>query len=149
MGVGVKALSEELLLYAGVPKVLDLIVGPTGQVLGYLRPPVAKNSVHVDDGPLFLGREGTPFQVRPQVVYPPQPATLSTSLESGELRYRAPAADAESGDVVEELLVFLGRPQPFSQLLLHTARMSPHFFGGTESQRSWREEDNRKDNDIS
>lgn len=57
VGVRVKALSEELLLDARVPKVLDLIVGPTGQVLGYLRPPVAKNSVHVNDGPLFLGRE--------------------------------------------------------------------------------------------
>ena len=42
-------------------------------------------------------------------------------------RNRAPAAMTVMGDVVEKLLVFIGRPKPFSQLLFVTARMSPHF----------------------
>lgn len=54
VGVGIQALSNELLLDAGVPEVLDLVVGSAGQVLGDLGPPVAEYPVNVDDRPLLL-----------------------------------------------------------------------------------------------
>lgn len=82
MGVGIQALSDELLLDAGVPEVLHLVVGPPGQVLRYLGPPVAQNPVNVDDGPLLQLGEGAPLEVRPQVVYPSQPAALPAPLQS-------------------------------------------------------------------
>lgn len=82
VGVGIQALRNELLLDAGVPEVLDLVVGPAGQVFGNLRPPVAEYPVNVDDCPLLLRRERPPLEVGSQVVYPPQPATLATSLQA-------------------------------------------------------------------
>lgn len=82
MSVGIQALSNELFLDARIPEILDLVVGPAGQVLGYLRPPVAQNPVNVDDGSLLLLVEGPPLQVRPQVVYPSQSTTLPAPLQS-------------------------------------------------------------------
>jgi hypothetical protein len=38
-----------------------------------------------------------------------------------ELGHGAPAPDAVTDDVIVELLVFLGRPEPLSQLLLDAA----------------------------
>lgn len=80
MSVGVQALRNELLLDARIPEILDLIIGTAGQVLGYLRPPVAQYPVDVDNGSLLLLRKRPSLEVRPQIVYPPQSTTLPTPL---------------------------------------------------------------------
>ena len=127
MGVGINASLPQLLLEARVPEILDLIVSPPGQLCCNLRPPVPKDSMEFNDEVFLLLRERTSLEVRPQVVYPPQPAALATSLEPCEFRDRAPAAMAVFGYVIHELLVLLRGPEPLSQLLLVATRMPPHF----------------------
>ena len=82
VGGGVDDMLPELLLDARVPEVLDLVVGAPGQLRGDLRPLVAEDGVEVDDEVLLLLREGAPLEVRPQVVYPPQPAALPAPLKA-------------------------------------------------------------------
>lgn len=80
-----------------------------------------------DDQILLLLREVASFEVGPQVVDPSQPAALPASLQSCLLWDVAPASDAESGDVIEELLIFFGRPEAFPQPdLLEIARIPAH-----------------------
>ena len=45
---------------------------------------------------------------------------------TSELRDRAPAADAESGNVIEELFIFLGRPEAFAEFRLQATRIASH-----------------------
>jgi hypothetical protein len=82
VGGGVDAALAELLLDEGVPEVFHLVVGASRQLRGNLRPLVAEDGVEVDDEVFLLLGEGAPLQVRPQVVYPPQPAALPTPLEA-------------------------------------------------------------------
>lgn len=51
----------QLLLYAGVPEILDLVVRTSGQTGCNLRPPVAENGMQVYDQLFFLGRKCTAF----------------------------------------------------------------------------------------
>lgn len=69
--------------------------------------------MEVDDEFIFMRGEIAPLEVRPQVVYPPQPATLPTSLQPSSFREGAPAAFAMGADVGDEAVVFLFRPRPF------------------------------------
>lgn len=119
VGIGVEALGEELLLDGGIPEVLDLVVGSAGEMLGYLRPSVPQDSVDVDDGPFLLRTERAPLEIGSQVVYPPQPAALSASLQPCHFRHAAPTGlpMTMTAHALYQLLVFLGRPQ--SSLHLH------------------------------
>lgn len=127
MGVGINAFLPELLLDARIPEILDLVVSPPRQLSCNLRPPVPKDSMELNDEVFFLLRECTSLEVRPQIVYPPQPAALAASLEPCKFRNRTPAAMAMLGYVIHELLILLRGPEPLPQFLLVAARMPPHF----------------------
>ena len=58
----------------GVPVVLDVVVGATGQVLSDLGPRVPVSLVHLDEDLLLLGRPFALLHLRVQVVQPPLPA---------------------------------------------------------------------------
>jgi hypothetical protein len=49
--------------------------------LGLKSLPVPKDSVEFNDEVFFVLRKCTSFQVRPQVVHPPQPTALATPLK--------------------------------------------------------------------
>jgi hypothetical protein len=76
------------LLEVRPPVVLDLVVRPTGQAARNRRPPVSPESMELDDDALLLGRDLAALQIRSQIVHPPQPAALATSLQpcSNEVR---------------------------------------------------------------
>jgi hypothetical protein len=44
--------------------------------------PVANNRVKLDNGMFFCIRKLAVLQIRPEIISPPQPATLPTSLET-------------------------------------------------------------------
>ena len=82
-----------------------------------------------DDVVLLLLREAAALEVGAEVVDPPEAAALAAAVQPGEPGDGAPAADAVPDDVVVELLVFLGRPQPLAVLRLGLlARLAPHRF---------------------
>ena len=160
----------------GVPVVLDLVIRSPGELSGNQRPPakrasmhhffargmiccpkivkdvpVAERSMKTDDHLLFLRRDVASLQVRSEVVYPPQPATLSASKKSFNpehativrklsrnvslslcliftciLGERSPRTFAVGLNVIHENLVLLRCPSPFLQPLLLAARSSPH-----------------------
>ena len=111
MRLGIDASAEELPLDVGVPVVLDLVVRPPGQSPSYQRPPadtkqasiglpshppimnrrterkkatrllVSQQAMEFDDELIFLLREIAALEIRPKVVYPPEPAALATSQQ--------------------------------------------------------------------
>lgn len=70
---------------------------------------------------LFLG-EVTAFEVRPQVIDPPEAAALSATEEARGLRERPPAALAVCPDVRDEPLIFFFGPCTFVCVSLLAAR---------------------------
>jgi hypothetical protein len=111
---------------------------------------VADDAVELEDGVVLLGGEGPALDVRAQVVGPPQPAALATSVQScpplvasvqtahstrramgeekltGELGEQAPVARPIGVDEVDEQLVLLRRPRPLLHALAVAARRPPH-----------------------
>ena len=69
---------EQLSPQCRVPAVLDRIVGPAGQHLRYLRPPVTELTVHLDDYAVLLHRPGVFVDAGAQVMAP----TLATLLRN-------------------------------------------------------------------
>jgi len=67
----------QLLLHAGIPVVLDGVVGATFKHLGYLSPLVAVVAVHQIEDPLFLSAPADLLYLRVQVVVPALTALLS------------------------------------------------------------------------
>lgn len=116
----------ELLLDVSVPVILDLIVCSSREVRGYFRPSVAKLRMEVNDHFLFILGQKASLQVWPQVIGPPQPATLSTPQQSCKLGNSPPTALAMGEDEVDELLVLFSCPWPFLQSNFVTARLSSH-----------------------
>lgn len=91
---------------------------------GKLDEPVTEDLVQPDDVVLLLLREAAAPEVGAEVVEPPEAAALTAVVQPGQPGDGAPAADAVPNDVVVELLVFLGRPEPLAELGL------PHATGG-------------------
>lgn len=87
---------------------------------------VSKDLVEVDDDLLFLFGELPSLDIRPQIVRPPQPATLPAPVQPGELRKRSPAPMPVRVYVISELLVLFRSPRPLLQPGLVAARRSPH-----------------------
>lgn len=55
---------------------------------------VAKEAMEFDDEFIFIFSEIASFEVRPQVINPPEAATLATAEEAGGLWKRPPASFA-------------------------------------------------------
>ena len=70
----------------------------------------------MDDELLLLRREGAAFKVRPEVVNPAEAAALAAALEAGIPGDVAPTALPIVHHVIHQLIVFLRRPQPLSEL---------------------------------
>uniref|UniRef100_A0A0A9GGI7 Uncharacterized protein n=1 Tax=Arundo donax TaxID=35708 RepID=A0A0A9GGI7_ARUDO len=99
--------------------------------------------MQADDRVLLLLREAAPLQVGAEVVDPPQPAALAAPLQPCELGHGAPAPDTVTDDVIVELLVFLGRPEPLAQLLLDSAaggRVPSHSRAFGSARHGWPKE---------
>ena len=73
--------AARLPVYLGPPVVLDLVVGPAGEVLGDLGPPVPPPGVELPDDHVLLRRDAAPPHTGPQVVEPPQPAALPVPVQ--------------------------------------------------------------------
>jgi len=99
-----------VLLHAGAPVVLDLVVRAPGEVLRDLGPAVAPARVQVQDQQQLLRGDVAPPHVGPQVVEPPEAAALARALEARGAGERVPAALAVGGDVVHEQDVLVHRP---------------------------------------
>ncbi|KAL6007937.1 hypothetical protein ACLOJK_033442 [Asimina triloba] len=82
--------------------------------------------MEVDNQLLLCISQEASFEIRPEVVGPPQPAALAAAKEAGELGNSSPAALAIGEDEVDELLVFLGGPWPLLHAQLVTAGLSAH-----------------------
>jgi hypothetical protein len=67
----------QLLLHAGIPVVLDGVVGATFKHLGYLSPLIAVVAVHQIEDPFFLSAPADLLDLRVQVVVPALTALLS------------------------------------------------------------------------
>ncbi|MFS8005753.1 hypothetical protein Hanom_Chr13g01241021 [Helianthus anomalus] len=68
--------------------------------------PVAKKGMKMNDEFFFLRREGATFNVRPQVIDPPEPAAFTASLQTGITSNVTPTALAVGNHVVHQLLIF-------------------------------------------
>jgi len=66
-----------------------------------------------DDEFIFIFSEIASFEVRPQVINPPEAATLATAEEAGGLGKRPPASFAVGPDVSDEPVIFFFGPCPF------------------------------------
>ena len=81
LGVDVAVEVLGVLLDAGAPVVLDLVVGAAGEMLRDLDPPITQPPRELQYQQLLLRRHVPPPHVRPQVVQPPQPAALPRPLQ--------------------------------------------------------------------
>nr|ACN31059.1 unknown [Zea mays] len=116
-----------LLLELGVPVVLDVVIGPAGELGRDDRPPAADGAVERPNDPVLLVGVAAVLDVRPQVVEPPQPAALAAPVQPCFLRQGDPvAADAVQLDVAPQLLVLLGRPGSPLHARLVAARRAAH-----------------------
>jgi hypothetical protein len=77
----VLARRRSLLLDPGPPVVLDLVVGPAGEVLGDLGPLVPQRGLELPDDGVLRWRDAAAPHPGPQVVEPPQPAALPVAVE--------------------------------------------------------------------
>jgi hypothetical protein len=64
-----------------VPVVLDGVVGAAGEEAGDERPPVAVGAVGLQEPLLLRRREGTPVDLRVQLVEPPETAALPCQID--------------------------------------------------------------------
>lgn len=71
---------------------------------------------------VFFFSEIPSLQIRPQIIYPSQSATLSTSQQSGGFGEGAPVALAVNPDVVDEARVLFLGPSAFVCVSFLTAR---------------------------
>ena len=78
-----------VLLHAGAPVVLDLVVRAPGEVLRDLGPAVAPARVQVQDQQQLLRSDVAPPHVGPQVVEPPEAAALARALQACSERSRS------------------------------------------------------------
>lgn len=78
-----------------------------------------------DDEIFLILCEVASLEVRPQIVYPSQPATLAATEQTGGLRKSSPATLAVLLNVIDELLVLLLGPRPLVGVPLVAARL-PH-----------------------
>lgn len=78
-----------------------------------------------DDEVFFILTKVAVFDVWPKIVYPPQSATFTTTMQPGSLGKGAPTTFAMSLNVINKLLVFLLGPSALVGVLFVTARL-PH-----------------------
>lgn len=78
--------------------------------------PVAEERMQMDNELFFLRGEGAAFEIRPEIVNPPETATLAAALQAGIPRHLTPTPLAVGEHVMHKLFVFLRRPQPFPKL---------------------------------
>ena len=69
--------------------------------------------MEVDDGLNFLGREVSTLDVGPEIVAPPESATLPAPIKPGSPRERLPTAMPMFINVIFQLLIFFWCPWPF------------------------------------
>lgn len=77
--------------------------------------------METDDELIFLRSEITTFKIRPEIVNPPEPATLAAAIQTGGFRERSPGAFSMGVDVGDETLVFFFGPCAFVGVILFTA----------------------------
>ena len=80
----------------------------------------------LDDGLLFRVGEFPELEVRAEVVGPPEPAALPTSLKAGVLGNEAPVTGAMLCNVGRELVIFFRCPLTSLHIILLTAWNPPH-----------------------
>lgn len=76
--------------------------------------------MEVDDETVFFVGEAASFEVRSEVIDPPETAALAATEKSGGFRKGSPATFAVSIDVSFELFVFLFRPCSFVRVTFLT-----------------------------
>ena len=67
----------------------------------------------IDDNFIFVAGEVSSFEIRPQIVDPPETAALAATEETGGSRERSPASFAVFADVINEKLIFFFSPSSF------------------------------------
>lgn len=126
VGLRIDAVVEELAFDVGVPIVFYLVVSPAWEPACYERPLVSEEAMELDDELILIAGELAALEVRPQVVYPPEPAALPAPQQSCCLRERPPRTLAVVADVCGEALILLLRPRPLVRVRLLAARRPAH-----------------------
>lgn len=80
----------------------------------------------IDDNFIFVAGEVSSFEIRPEIVNPPETAALAATEETGGSRERSPAAFAVGFDVRDESLVFFFSPSTFVHVFFLAAGRSSH-----------------------
>lgn len=88
--------------------------------------PIAKASMEINDKFLFSFIKETPFQVRPEVVNPPETAALAAAAESGELRQDTPATLAMCENEGDQFVVLISSPRTFLDTKFVATRLPAH-----------------------
>lgn len=122
MGLRVYATANKLAFNMRIPVILDFVVCSSGQSSSYQGPFIPKQTMKFDDDLIFFFSEIASLEVRSQIVYPSQPATLPTSKQPCSFREGTPAALTMSPDVIDEALVFFFSPGSFVGVGFLTAR---------------------------
>lgn len=130
MGLGVEFPAQFSFLNVGIPIVLYLVFRPPRQSTRDKRPLVTQEVVEFDYEIVFFFGEVSTLQIRTQVIYPSQPATLPTSQQTCGPRKGMLAAFAVGSNVGDEAGIFLLGPRPFVCITLLTAQ-SPHLLRET------------------
>lgn len=84
--------------------------------------------MEVNDKLLLSFIKEASFQVRPEVVSPPEAAALAAAPEASELGDCAPTALAMCEEKIHQFLVLLSSPWPFLHTKLVTTRLPSHHF---------------------
>jgi hypothetical protein len=124
----VYATANKLAFNVCVPIILDLIICSSRQSSSYQRPFISKQAVKFNNDLIFFFSEIASLEVRPQIVYPPQSATLATPKQTCSFGEGTPAALTMSTDVIDKALVFFLSPSAFVGVGFFTARRPPHGF---------------------
>lgn len=74
---------------------------------------VSNKSMEVDDGLLFFLGEVSPLDIRPEIVGPSEPATLSAPVQACKLGQSSPTPMPISFYVFHQLFILLRCPWPF------------------------------------
>jgi hypothetical protein len=107
LGFGFGFHTRETLLQMGVPHILDLIVCSSWQVRSNSRPSVPYKLIQFDDMIFLFGTKIPAFDVRFQVVRPPQATTLSTTQKPCLLGQCTPVPVAMFVNVRNEYLILV------------------------------------------
>jgi hypothetical protein len=131
MGQGIDPRAHKFSLQMRIPVVLYLVIRSSWQTPSYQRPLISKEGVQFENKIVFVFRKIPSFQIRAKIIYPSQPATLTTPKQTCGLGERAPATLSMSLNILDKPLILFFGPSSFVSVTVGAARRSSHLFNNS------------------